>query len=125
MWQYSLVTAMSGVVIMLSALYSYLIFFGKRHNDPDTIEKGNFWSLKGVVNLFKSPRAVLAGWIHYLAFDLAIGVFIAADASNYDISHFLLTPIFLLTLMFGPAGLLAYFILKGVVTGELVFTHLI
>ncbi len=118
-WQYSLPITLGIVVMLLSALYTYLIFFGKHLDEPGQKVKGDFWSLKGVMNLFKSPRAVLAGWVHYLAFDLAIGVFIVADAARYDIHQLLLLPCLLLTLMFGPAGLLAYFVMRSVLTGEL------
>lgn len=121
MWQYTQTITISIVVIMLSVLYSYLVFLGKRHDDPETKARGHFWSLSGVMRLFKSPRVALAGWIHYLAFDLMVGVFILNDAANYDINHWLLIPCLLLTLMFGPAGLLAYFCLRGVLTGELTF----
>lgn len=118
-WQYSLPITLGIVVLLLSALYTYLIFLGKHLDEPGQKVKGDFWSLKGVMNLFKSPRAVLAGWVHYLAFDLAIGVFIVADAARYDIHQLLLLPCLLLTLMFGPAGLLAYFVMRSVLTGEL------
>jgi hypothetical protein len=123
-WQYSLPIVIGFVVLMLCALYTYLIFFGKHLDDPNQRIRGNFWSLKGVMNLFRSPRAVLSGWVHYLAFDLAIGAFIVAHAAQYDISHWLLIPCLLLTLMFGPAGLLAYFILKSIVVGELTLLSL-
>jgi len=118
-WEYSLPIVMGVVVLLLCALYSYLILLGKHLDDPELKIKGNFWSLKGVINLFKSPRAVLAGWVHYLAFDLAIGAFIVVDAAKYDIHQLLLLPFLLLTLMLGPAGLLAYFIMRSIVTGEL------
>jgi hypothetical protein len=118
-WKYSLPVTMGIVILLLCALYAYLIFFGKHLDDPGQKARGNFWSLKGVMNLFKSPRAVLAGWVHYLAFDLAVGAFIVADAARYDINQLLLLPFLILTLMFGPAGLLAYFILRSVISGEL------
>lgn len=118
-WQYSLPITLGIVVLLLCVLYTYLIFFGKHLDEPGEKLKGNFASLKGVMNLFKSPRAVLAGWVHYLAFDLAIGVFIVADAVRYDIHQLLLLPCLILTLMFGPAGLLAYFVLRSMTTGEL------
>jgi len=118
-WEFSLPVTMGIVILLLSALYTYLIFLGKHLDDPEDKMRGDFWSLKGVINLFKSPRAVLAGWVHYLAFDLAVGAFIVADAARYDIHQLLLLPILMLTLMFGPAGLLAYFILKSVMMGEL------
>lgn len=118
-WEYTLPVTVGIVILLLSALYTYLIFLGKHLDDPSEKLRGNFWSLKGVMNLFKSPRAVLAGWVHYLAFDLAVGAFIVVDAARYDIHQLLLLPCLILTLMFGPAGLLAYFILKSVMTGEL------
>jgi len=118
-WEYSLPVTMGIVILLLCALYTYLIFIGKHLDEPGQKAKGNFWSLKGVMNLFKTPRAVLAGWVHYLAFDLAVGAFIVADAARYDIHQLLLLPILILTLMLGPAGLLAYFILRSVMTGEL------
>ena len=118
-WEYSLPVTVGIVILLLCALYTYLIFLGKHLDERGQRIGGNFWSLKGVMNLFKSPRAVLAGWVHYLAFDLAVGAFIVADASRYDIHQLLLLPCLILTLMFGPAGLLAYFILRSVMTGEL------
>jgi hypothetical protein len=118
-WEYSLPITMGIVVLLLSALYTYLIFLGKHLDEPGQKLRGDFWSLKGVMNLFKSPRAVLAGWVHYLAFDLAVGVFIVADAARFDIHQLLILPCLILTLMFGPAGLLAYFILRSTVSGEL------
>jgi hypothetical protein len=117
-WPYSQFLAMGIVVTLLCVLYSYLISFGSHLDEPGAKTKGHFWSLQGVMELFTSPRAVLAGWVHYLAFDLAIGAFIVANASHYSISHWLLIPCLLLTLMFGPAGLLAYFILRGFISGD-------
>lgn len=106
------------VITMLSAVYAYLIFFGSRfdegHRAPSV--KG-FLSLQGVMKLFKNPRATLAGWIHFLAFDLMIGLFIVMDAQQQMISHWFLVPILLFTLMIGPSGLLFYIILRLVLTG--------
>ena len=65
-----------------------------------------------MVSLFKSPRVVLAGWIHYLAFDLMVGLYIVIDASRLGIAHWWLIPALLLTLMFGPAGLLLYLAMR-------------
>ena len=111
-WQYTQSVVVGIVVALLSAVYVYLLFFGKRHDAPGEKIKGNFSSLQGVVNLFKSPRSVLAGWVHYLAFDLMVGLFIVTNAAHYGISHWLLLPCLFLTLMFGPAGLLLYLLLR-------------
>jgi len=61
---------------------------------------------------------VLAGWVHYLAFDLMVGVFIVSNAAHYNIAHWILLPCLFLTLMFGPAGLLLYFVLRFFITGD-------
>lgn len=116
------VTAQSAVigivVILLCVAYSYLVFFGKKHDGPDHKVRGSFWSLKGIIKLFQTPRILLAGWVHYLAFDLMVGVFIVSNAAQYNIAHWMLLPCLFMTLMFGPAGLLLYFVLRGVITGE-------
>jgi len=36
----------------------------------------DFGSLKSVMALFTEEHAVLAGWVHYLAFDLLVGMWI-------------------------------------------------
>ena len=117
-WQYSQFIVVGIIVTLLSFIYTYLIIFGKRLDAPGYKSSGNFSSLQGVMDLFKSPRAVLAGWIHYLAFDLFIGLFIVSNAAHYDISHWLLVPCLLLALMFGPAGLLLYFVIRFAVTQD-------
>ena len=106
------------VVALLSVAYVYLVFLGKKHDEVGHKVRGSFWSLKGIVNLFKTPRVVLAGWVHYLAFDLMVGVFIVSNAAHYNIAHWMLLPCLFLTLMFGPAGLLLYFVLRFFITGD-------
>jgi len=105
------------VVFLLCSIYAYLICFGKHHDEGQKVH-GHFWSLRGVMGLFKSPRAVLAGWVHYLAFDLMVGIYIVSDAARFDISHWLLIPCLILTLLFGPIGLLVYLILRFTITQE-------
>ena len=69
---------------------------------------GDFQSLAGVSALVSNPWTLLAGWIHYLAFDLLIGTWEARDARERGVPHLLLVPCLFLTLMFGPAGWLVY-----------------
>lgn len=73
---------------------------------------GGFGSLKQVKALFTVDRAVLAGWVHYLAFDLFIGCWTVMDAHARNIPHLLVIPCLGLTLMFGPVGLLLYLLLR-------------
>ena len=49
--------------------------------------EGGFSSLQNVALLFSNPWLLLAGWIHYLAFDLLIGAWEVRDARDRGISH--------------------------------------
>jgi hypothetical protein len=74
--------------------------------------QGGFGSLAGVAALFTNPWLLLAGWIHYLAFDLFIGSWQVRDAARNGISHWWVVPCLVLTFLFGPIGLLLYSILR-------------
>jgi hypothetical protein len=104
----------TGVAGLLAVLYVYLLV-GARRLDTEPV-RGSFASLKGIINLFKSPRVILAGWVHFLAFDLMVALWIRADAAPLGLSHWWLIPIYLLTLMFGPAGLLVYLLIRTAIT---------
>lgn len=73
---------------------------------------GGFSSLQAVSTLFANPWLLLAGWIHYLAFDLLIGRWEVLDAREHAIPHLAVVPCLLLTFMFGPAGWLAYTLVR-------------
>jgi hypothetical protein len=96
--------------LALSALYTLLIifFFFKA--------QGGFDTLENVQQLFTAPWAALAGWVHYLAFDLFVGAWIAKRVMTEGMSRWWLLPLLPATFMFGPAGLLAHQILR-VLTG--------
>jgi hypothetical protein len=80
---------------------------------------GRFSSLAGVATLFSNPWLLLAGWIHYLAFDLLIGGWEARDSRRLGIPHLLVVPCLILTFMFGPAGWLLYMAVRsGVVASR-------
>lgn len=71
-----------------------------------------FSTLAQVMTFMQSPYAALAGWIHYLAFDLFIGAWEVRDAQRRGINHLLLVPCLVLTFLAGPVGLLLYFIIR-------------
>jgi hypothetical protein len=76
--------------------------------------EGGFSSLDQVGLLFgSSPWMLLAGWIHYLAFDLLVGTWEAKDSRERGISHLLLVPCLILTFLFGPAGWLVYLLVRS------------
>jgi hypothetical protein len=75
--------------------------------------EGGFSSLAGVRALFENPWALLAGWTHYLAFDLFVGGWEVRDAQQRGIPHLLVVPALVLTFLVGPAGLLLYLAIRS------------
>lgn len=73
---------------------------------------GGFGSLEAVAALFRSPGNLLAGWVHYLAFDLFIGRWIVDDAHTRGVPRPAVLPCLVLTFLFGPVGLLLHFALR-------------
>lgn len=73
-----------------------------------------FTSLEGVRLLLSSPAALLAGWVHYLAFDLFAGSWEAEVAPTSRVPHWMLLPCLALTFLAGPVGLLLFLVLKAV-----------
>ena len=82
---------------------------------PDA--KGSFQSLAGVHQLFFNNWILLAGWVHYLAFDLFVGSWIVRDAQALKLAHYWVIPILPLTFILGPVGFMFYQGLK-LVTGS-------
>ena len=80
---------------------------------------GGFSSLEAVAQLFSNPWLLLAGWLHYLAFDLFVGGWIVRDSRARGIGHAWIVPVLLLTFLFGPAGWLAYLALRARAPGRL------
>ena len=76
--------------------------------------EGGFESLDQVARLFANRWLLLAGWVHYLAFDLFIGSWEARDARARGLPHWLVLPCLFLTFMFGPAGWLLYMVMRAV-----------
>jgi len=106
-WKVTRAVVLSGgIPLLLSAGYTMLVilFFGQA--------EGGFDSLLNVMKLFTNEWAVLAGWIHYLAFDLFIGSWEVRDAERKGISHLLVIPCLVFTFLLGPIGLLGYTILR-------------
>ncbi|WP_245228451.1 ABA4-like family protein [Pontixanthobacter sp. CEM42] len=77
-----------------------------------TVEGGGFGSLAEVKTLLSNDWALLAGWVHYLAFDLFIGGWIAVQADKVGISRLLQAPILLATFMAGPLGLALFMVMR-------------
>ncbi|MEP2716988.1 ABA4-like family protein [Pseudophaeobacter sp.] len=91
---------------VLSAGYVLLIVVFPAPGD------GGFESLDAVITLFSQPAAMLAGWVHFLAFDLVIGAWICRTARREGVRFWLVIPCLPLTFLFGPAGFLAFALLR-------------
>lgn len=94
------------VAAIYAPIYAWLLVSGAGGD-------GDFSSLAGVGALFRKPEALLAGWIHYLVFDLFVGAWISRDAIRRDLPQLVVVPCLFFTLMFGPVGLAAYAALRG------------
>lgn len=78
----------------------------------DAPDGAGFGSLDGVMRFFDAPWAALAGWVHYLVFDLFVGAWEVRDARRLGIPHAAVLPCLLFTLMLGPIGLGLYLALR-------------
>lgn len=101
--------ALAGWIIPALLSLGYLVLIAVYWHDA----KGGFASLDSVAALFASKPLLLAGWVHYLAFDLFLGNWILRRAQEASIPHWLMVPVLLLTFLFGPVGYLAYLVLKA------------
>jgi len=101
-------TLAAGIVlpIALSIMYLYLIATNLQGAE------GGFGSLADVATLFQKQELLLAGWIHYLAFDLFIGAWETRDAQRHQIPHLVVLPCLVMTFMLGPIGLLFYLAIR-------------
>ena len=84
----------------LSLLYTLIVL--SRFAEAE----GGFDSLRAVAGLMDNDWALLAGWIHFLAFDLFVGAVMAARMDRAGVSRVVQAPILGATFMLGPVGFL-------------------
>jgi hypothetical protein len=94
-------------LLLLTPIYAYMLF-----GYAPAPEGFNFSSLYGVMVGFSAPHIVVAGWIHYLIFDLFVGAWETRDALRRGVPQLLLVPCLITTLMVGPLGLLLYVLVR-------------
>ncbi|HWE53853.1 MAG TPA: ABA4-like family protein [Bryobacteraceae bacterium] len=99
---------LTGIAIPLAFGVLYAVLIAIHYGETP----GGFGTLEGVASLFTNHWMLLAGWIHYLAFDLFIGSWEVRDAQKRGVNHLLVIPSLALTFMFGPAGLVLYFLTR-------------
>ncbi|KPK17082.1 MAG: hypothetical protein AMJ62_02330 [Myxococcales bacterium SG8_38] len=95
------------VLLLLAPIYGYMLL---GYAPPP--EGTELRTLYGLMIAFTAPHLVMAGWIHYLIFDLFVGAWEVRDAERRGISHGWVIPCLIATLMAGPLGLLLYVIVR-------------
>jgi len=98
----------SGIIMPVALSIFYLILIASNIQGAE----GGFGSLADVNTLFQKQELLLAGWIHYLAFDLFVGAWETRDAQRNQIPHLVVLPCLVMTFMLGPIGLLFYLAIR-------------
>lgn len=98
------------VPALLAVLYAYLLATAN-----SGMNFADFGSFDGIKRLFSggTDATLLAGWIHYLAFDLVAGSWVWKDSRERGIPHaWVVVPLFFCFLL-GPVGVLLYAFVRG------------
>jgi len=74
---------------------------------------GGFGSFAAVMELFSHAAALMAGWIHFLAFDLLVGAWICRQGRGIGMPFWLVAPCLPVTFLFGPAGFLLFQLVRA------------
>jgi hypothetical protein len=96
-------------VLIIGASYLFLVLWDAFVTQGGAID---FTSMESIKEAFARDEVMLVGWMHYLAFDLFVGMWESTDAQLLKIPHFLLVPCLVLTLMFGPIGFVLYWLVR-------------
>ena len=105
-WRWTQRLATFVAPVFLAGVYGFLLLSAR------PAAGAGFGSLAQVAALFSVRQALLAGWLHYLAFDLFTGAWEARDAVRLKITRWLVAPCLVLTFLFGPIGLGLYLMLR-------------
>jgi hypothetical protein len=102
-WKHTQTIVKYGILVVLGLIYAVLVLKGiKNFNISD------FSTLSNVKQLFSQDEALLAGWIHYLCFDLFIGAYIVRKSIEINIPRIIYSLILPFTFMFGPVGFVIF-----------------
>lgn len=96
------------IPLLLSILYSIYIFQAIQISGAM-----DFGSLASVMDLFTEENAVLAGWVHYLAFDLVVGMWMLDQNKKLRIHQLVMAPCLFGTFMLGPLGFLLFMMVRA------------
>ncbi len=100
----------AGMVLPITLSLGYVVLLVV----PSSDSAGGFGTLADVMVLFSYEQAALAGWIHFLAFDLFIGAWVCRTARSEGVSFWLVAPCLPVVFLFGPAGFIAVQVIRAV-----------
>jgi hypothetical protein len=108
-------TVLFGAILPLALVYAVLLpLIMTGVVDPVGPKGGtlNMTQLSGVMALFDSKGGATIGWIHYLAFDLFVGLWLARNADRHGVARWAQVPLLFFVLMSGPLGLALYLLVR-------------
>ncbi len=80
----------------------------------------DFGSAEGVTRLLSQQNIAIVAWIHFLAFDQLVGIFIYRDNMHHRYVPIPVQSVILFfTFMLGPVGFLAYYLARLIRSGSL------
>lgn len=112
--RFPLLNAVPQLIIPLGLSFVYGVLVLRFFVEPG----GGFASLAEVRQLFSSDWVLLAGWVHYLAFDLAIGAYLAARMDGAGIGRLVQAPILIATFLLGPIGFVLAILTEATLTAR-------
>ena len=103
----------SGILALIYAVLIVSLMTGMISDGGAPVgPSANFTTLAGIMAIFDTPGGATIGWIHYLAFDLFVGIWAARNADRCGVNRIIQLPILFFILMAGPLGLVLYLILR-------------
>ena len=79
-----------------------------------------FGTAEGVARLLSNPDIAIVAWIHFLAFDQLVGIFIYRDNMHHRYVPIPVQSVILFfTFMLGPVGFLSYYLARAIRSGSL------
>lgn len=95
------------IPLLLAVVYATLLLVYWQPSE------GGFDTLANLMKMFQGPEVVLAGWLHYLAFDMMVGAWEVRTARAERIPFLAVVPCLALTFLLGPVGFLVFNLVRS------------
>lgn len=116
-WRFTQIIAFGVIIPILSVVYTTVLL--QVTTATGSFVPPDFSSVDSVIALLSDRYGFVAGWTHYLAFDLFVGAWIVRDAQTNRVPHLLIIVPLFFTFMAGPMGLFLYMIMRQIARREL------